>query len=87
MTQSEFFWNCKIGGLLAVASAATILMARFQIVQSKQFPPLVLFATGVFLMFRVFVPWVFTCLRRFNTAEMNADMKRHPLSKFFIVER
>ncbi|MEY8099598.1 hypothetical protein AB9F29_19640 [Falsihalocynthiibacter sp. S25ZX9] len=86
MTKKDFYWNFKVTGLIAIATAISLVMWHTQLITNELYPQVVLFIFGLFLLFRVVIPVVFTFFYKFSSEKMKAGTINHPLSMFVIID-
>lgn len=86
MTKSDLYRNTLIGGVLAAAAVVTFIVLR-DVSGAELMFNLSVAGAAFFLIFRVFIPVVFSALIKVSTEEMEKNAKRHPLGKYFFIEK
>jgi hypothetical protein len=85
MTKSDLYHHTWIGGVLAVAAVVSFTVLSDVTGAALMFN---LSAVGAvfFLIFRAFIPVVFSALNKVSNEEMVKNTERHPIGSYFYIE-
>lgn len=86
MTKRDFIFNVKICLSLFMCSLIAIGLLSFGFIEDDLYVQFVLGGFSVFTLFRVVAPYIFSKMDPHGTPEMQKNMRKHPLGRFFLIE-
>jgi len=86
VTKRDFAFNIKIFLSLLLSAVISVGLFEFGFIDDDLYVQFVLVGFFGFALFRVVAPYVFTKMDPHGTPEMQKNMRRHPLGRFFLIE-